>query len=88
MLRIKDRHGFISAKLARHYFERAVRENAFLATPLDCAVGADGLVEYADPKTHAMWVGWALGMRCQQRIEMEMSAQDVGIGPVGTPQAA
>ena len=66
-----------SAKLARHYFERAVRENVFLTTPLDCTVGTDGLVEYADPKTHAMWVGWALGMRCQQRIEMEMGAQDV-----------
>lgn len=81
MLMIRDREGFISAKLARHYFERAVRENTFLAAPLDCTVGADGLVEYADPQTHAMWVGWALGMRCQQRIEAEMAAQDAGIRP-------
>ena len=72
MVLIKDRPGFISAKLARHYFERAVRENDFLATPLDCTVGVDGLVEYFDPKTHAMWVGWALGMRGQERIEREV----------------
>ena len=82
MLMIKDRDGFISAKLARHYFERAVRENAFLATPLDCTVGADGLVEYVDPKTHAMWVSWALGMRCQQRIDKGMP------DTVGMAQAA
>lgn len=69
MLLIRDREGFISVKLAQHYFERAVRENSFLSTPLDCIVGVDGLVEYADPKTHAMWVGWALGMRCQERIQ-------------------
>lgn len=68
MLVIRDREGYISAALARHYFERAVRENAFLATPLDCTVDAAGLVEYADPKTHAMWVGWALGMRCSERL--------------------
>jgi hypothetical protein len=76
-----DRPGFISAKLARHYFERAVRENAFLSMLLDCSVDAKGLVEYANKTTHAVWVGWALGMRCAERLEHAQRAQDIGVGP-------
>lgn len=76
MLVIKDRPGFSSHKLMRTYFECAVRQTGALSgrVPLDCSVAADGSVEYADPKTHAMWVGWALGMRCAERIERQLPA--------------
>lgn len=87
MLVIKDRPGFSTQKLMRHYFEGAVKQTEALAknVHLDCKVAADGSVEYAHEMTQALWVGWALGMRCAERIEREQRAQDVGVGP---PQAA
>lgn len=84
MLVIKDRTGFSTQKLMRRYFEGAVKQTEALAknVHLDCMVAVDGTVEYADPKTQALWVGWALGMRCAERIEQEQRAQDLGIGPL------
>ena len=73
---IKDREGCISQRLMRHYFEQAVTQTEALAAhvPLDCAVDSGGTVEYANSTTQAIWVGWALGMRCQERLEHAQEA--------------
>ena len=83
MFVMKDRPGFRTQKLMRHYFESAVKQTAVLAArvQLDCTVGADGAVTYAHQDTQTLWVGWCLGMRCAERIEQEQAAQDVGVGP-------
>jgi hypothetical protein len=69
MLDVKDRPGVISSKVLRVYFERAVRDTEAFAThfPLD-SVTRDGSTEYVTPATQSMWLGFAIGMRCAERI--------------------
>jgi hypothetical protein len=70
MLDIKDRPGAISSQLMRRYFEEAVRQTAALAAhvPLDRVVKDGEFTEYMHPETQAMWVGFAIGMRCAERL--------------------
>lgn len=70
MLNIKDRPGCITAATMRKCFEAAVRDTPALAanTPLDCMVMNGAFSHYTDPDTDTMWLGFALGMRYQERI--------------------
>lgn len=71
MLVIKDNPGSMSARLIKAYFEKAIADTKVLAdnVPLERqAPAVEGSIEYADPKAHAMWVGFALGMRAAERI--------------------
>jgi len=87
MFVIKDRPGVMPTKLMRHYFEGAMNQTGVFADRihLDSSTEADGTLTYGDDMVQMLWVGWALGMRCAERIDREQRAQDVGIGP---PQAA
>jgi hypothetical protein len=75
MFDIKDRPGVISVNVMRVYFERGVKETETLAehVPLDCDMVNGVFQQYTNPETHAMWVGFALGMRCAERIAEAMS---------------
>jgi hypothetical protein len=69
MFDIKDRPGVISSKVMRVYFERGINETEVLKAqlPLD-SITRDGLTEYANAETQATWIGFALGMRCAERV--------------------
>lgn len=70
MLNIKDRPGCITVDTMRQYFEKSVRDTPALAanTPLDCMEMNGVFSHYTDPDTDTMWLGFALGMRCQERV--------------------
>ena len=70
MLKIKDKPGCISVDTMRLYFERMVRDTPAFAqnTPLD-AISINGqFSHFVDPETDTMWLGFALGMRCHERV--------------------
>lgn len=71
MLRITDRPGCITVKLMRHYFEGAIQQTAAFMdnTPLGVVEVNGEFSHYMDPDTDTMWLGFALGMRCAERIE-------------------
>lgn len=62
---IRARPGCIGPETMRTLFEQCVTETpAFRENfPLDRAFGG-----YIDPETDRMWVGFAVGMRCAERI--------------------
>lgn len=71
MLYIKDRAGTISKAEMQRMFEKAVSDTPALkaTAEIDSAVMTDGVIDYyADEKTNALWAGWALGMRCAERL--------------------
>lgn len=71
MLYIKDRDGTISKAEMQRMFEQAVRDTPALkaTAEIGSAVMTDGVIDYyADEKTNALWAGWALGMRCAERL--------------------
>lgn len=87
---VRDRPGAMSQKVMRHYFEDAVKQTEVLAKRVHIGlvtVEADGAVVYADPVTQAMWVSWALGMRCAERLQAAVNAQTRGVG-FGVDRAA
>lgn len=67
---ITDKPGAISKELMRNYFETSIkstkvlRENTSLAT----MTINDEFHHYMDPDTDTMWIGFALGMRCAERL--------------------
>ena len=84
MLDIKDRPGVMSKKLMRQYFEGAVNNTKALkeTTPLGALTVNGEFSHYMDGDTDAMWVGFALGMRCAERIE---SAKAQAAQPLPAP---
>jgi hypothetical protein len=70
MLDIKDKPGVISKAQMRKCFEDAITNTPALKTntPLG-AVDLNGeFSHYANGETDTMWLGFALGMRCAERI--------------------
>lgn len=59
---ITDRPGIISAEAIRTLFERAAVESRW-NLPMEWSGQY-----YLDRETHARWIGFALGMRCADRM--------------------
>lgn len=70
MLDIKDKPGVISKAQMRKCFEAAINNSPALKgnTPLGAVEVNGEFSHYADEETDTMWLGFALGMRCQERI--------------------
>lgn len=70
MIDVKDKPGCISKDLMRKYFEGAITQTAVLRanTPLGTITANGKFSHYANSETDAMWLGFALGMRCCERI--------------------
>jgi len=70
MLTIKDKPGCITVADMRDYFEGAINNTpAFKAnTPLGVMEINNTFSHYLDSDTDTMWIGFALGMRCAERI--------------------
>ena len=70
---IKDRDGVIPIRLMRDYFERAMRStDKFSSQPLGTLEGEQ--LAYANDETSLLWTGFALGMRCAERIHQAAAA--------------
>ncbi len=67
---VKDKPGCLSKELMRKYFEGAITQTAVLkaTTPLGTITVNGEFSHYADSNTDTMWLGFALGMRCCERI--------------------
>lgn len=80
MLTIKNIPGRISVADMRRYFEGAVTNTPALKanTPLSAMEVNEVFSHYLDPDTDTMWIGFALGMRCAERIAH--AAQKCGQG--------
>jgi hypothetical protein len=78
---VKDRPGVIRVAAMREYFERAMKSTPqFKGIPLDAVEEGDGhLVHYTDKRTDDLWLGFALGMRCAERIRRAVKRS--GISP-------
>ena len=76
-LEVRDRPGSMKVSLIRHYFEGAVTQTATLAEalPLHRVAVAGEFQEYMRPETQAAWVGFAIGMRCAERLQAAFEAQ-------------
>jgi hypothetical protein len=72
MLNIIDKPGAISKTLMRSYFENAVQNTPSLKASRSLnSVNVKGeFSHYANIHTDLMWLGFALGMRCAERIEI------------------
>lgn len=71
MLKITDRPGVITSTTMRALFEESIRQTKVFAknTPLG-AVTINGVFShYADSDTDTMWIGFAIGMRCAERLQ-------------------
>jgi hypothetical protein len=75
---IRDREGCISVKAVQAYFEGSVRSTEALCKqfPLNRNVMGDEFIEYVSFKTQAAWIGFAIGMRCLQRVAKAQTATD------------
>jgi hypothetical protein len=67
---IRDRSGCIATETMRALFEQCIRDTpSFRQTmPLDHLPGDGTFGYYVDPQTDSMWLGFAIGMRCAERI--------------------
>lgn len=70
MLTIKDKPGRITVAEMRSYFEGAINNTPALKanTPLSVMEINEQFAYYMDRDTDTMWIGFALGMRCAERI--------------------
>ena len=70
MLTIKDIPGRISVGDMRGYFEGAINNTPALkaSTPLGVMEINEQFAYYMDRDTDTMWIGFALGMRCAERV--------------------
>lgn len=68
--KIKDAPGKIPVALMRTYFERLVNDTAVFKanTPLGIMEINGEFSRYMDADTDALWLGFALGMRCAERL--------------------
>ncbi len=69
-LKIKNKAGCIPVEAMRVLFENMVRNTPAFAsnTPLGTVTINGAFSHYADPETDTMWLGFACGMRCQERL--------------------
>lgn len=76
MLDIVDKPGCISKAVMRGYFERVVKDTpAFKdTTPLGQIVVNGEFSYYADRDTDTLWLGFAMGMRCYERVHTHKEA--------------
>lgn len=81
MLDIVDKPGAISKKLMRQHFEGAINNTPSLKakTPLGVLEINGEFSHYVDGDTDTMWLGFALGMRCSERLQ-EAQAKRVDEG--------
>jgi len=70
MLRIKDKPDAISVAAMRGLFEGAINNTPLLAkiTPLGVMDINGEFSHYMNADTDTMWIGFALGMRCYERL--------------------
>lgn len=70
MLDIRDRPGCITKAMMRRCFESAVEQTPLLKanSPLGAVTINGEFSHYANPDTDTMWLGFALGMRCAERL--------------------
>lgn len=67
-LAIRDREGVLPVSIMRDYFERAMRDTEqFRDQPLEIQSGNQ--FAYESEETDILWTGFALGMRCAERIQ-------------------
>ena len=71
MLDVADKPGKISKAEMRAYFENGVNNTPALKanTPLGVVTVNGKFSHYAAPETDTMWLGFALGMRCAERVQ-------------------
>lgn len=72
---VKDRSGVLPIHRIRAYFEEAVRQTGNLhSQPMEVAEGEQ--FAYANAETNIFWLGFAIGMRCSERVlRAQMAAQ-------------
>jgi hypothetical protein len=77
MFDIADKPGKMPKETMRGFFERMVNDTpAFKAsTPLGAIEVNGKFSHYMNPDTDTMWLGFALGMRCAQRISNVMPTE-------------
>jgi hypothetical protein len=70
MLDIVDKPGVIPKAVMREYFEKAVNDTPALRASIPLGiVEINGVFShYADSETDTFWLGFALGMRCAERV--------------------
>ena len=69
-LNLKDRPGVIAVSEMRRHFERMVADTPHFQnrTPLRVMEINGQFSHYMDANTDTMWLGFALGMRCAERL--------------------
>ena len=75
---IMDKPGALPKEYMRKYFEGAITQTEALRknTPLG-TVEINGVFQrYIDPDTDTLWLGFALGMRCAERISKASAGSD------------
>lgn len=78
---IKNRPGCISKEKMRQYFEKAINDTALLRSKISIETKDD---HYLNPDTDTMWTGFALGMRCAERLSGKVAVKEAigrGIAP-------
>lgn len=70
MLAVKDRPGVISVAEMRKLFEGIVNQTPVIAksAPLGIMEVNGQLSHYMNADTDTMWIGFALGLRCAERL--------------------
>lgn len=82
MLQIADKPGCITVEAMRQHFENQIRNTPAFAqnTPLSVITVNGAFSHYADPDTDTMWLGYAMGMRRQDRIARTSATEAAGSG--------
>lgn len=70
MLKIKDLPGRITVAEMRSLFEKSINDTAVFKanTPLGVVTLNGEFSHFANPDTDTMWLGFAIGMRCAERM--------------------
>jgi len=72
---ISDRPGVLPTHRIREYFERALQDTEVLR-PQPTQVQEGQQFAYENPETNIFWLGFALGMRCSERVHIaQLAAQ-------------
>lgn len=68
-MKMVGRPGVISVALMRRYFELAMSTTPHFKTqPLGFVEASGEFCHYSNAYTDAMWMGFAIGMRCHERV--------------------
>lgn len=67
---MKEQEGFMPFDTMREHFERTIKDTPMFAsnTPLGPITVNGKFTRYMDPDTDTMWLGFALGVRCAERL--------------------